>query len=228
MDASSPPCYRRYSSRPGLAPSSGSELPSYTRRSTVAQVVPSRQATEHLFHVFNAKGKPWITLKVYSSAKSSKSLPTFFEKENIHGLLELDAEKGDSIQAITATVCVFCPNEFHQLNLLSLQVTGRIITGPNIDDSFVFLNHTQPIWSKSPDSPRLPSLSDGALGDRLLGHCVWPLSIPISRTANAPTGAGDTRSFRLPETFLERHTRVSIQYDLMINVSRGKLRADNR
>ena len=107
MDASSPPSYRRYS-RHGPAPSSDSELPSYTRR-TVPQVDVPRSATEHLFHVLNGKGKPWITLKVYSSAKSSRSLPTFFEKETINGLLEVDAEKGDSIQAITATVCAFFP-----------------------------------------------------------------------------------------------------------------------
>jgi len=105
MDASSPPCYRRYP-RHGPAPLSDSELPSYTRR-TAPQVDVTRPATEHLFQVFNGKGKPWITLKVYSSAKSSKSLPTFFDKESINGLLEVDAEKGDSIQAITATVCVF-------------------------------------------------------------------------------------------------------------------------
>jgi hypothetical protein len=36
------------------------------------------------------------------------------------------------------------------------------------------------------------------------------------------------RSCRLPETFLERQTRVSVQYDLTIVVSRGKLRTDNR
>ena len=105
MDASSPPSYRRHSRR-GPAPSSDAQLPSYTRR-TVPQVDLPRPATEHLFHVFNGKGKPWITLKVYSSAKSSRSLPTFFEKEAINGLLEVDAEKGDSIQAITATVCFF-------------------------------------------------------------------------------------------------------------------------
>ena len=105
MEASSPPCYRRYS-RHGPAPLSDSELPSYTRR-TVPQVDIPRPATEHLFHVLNGRGKPWITLKVYSSAKSSRSLPTFFEKETINGILEVDAEKGDSIQAITATVCVF-------------------------------------------------------------------------------------------------------------------------
>ena len=113
-------------------------------------------------------------------------------------------------------------------NLFALQVTGRIITGSNIDDSFAFLTHTQPIWAKSPDSPRVPSPSDGTLSNKLLGHCAWPLSIPIPRTVDAPTGAGNTRSFRLPETFLEKHTRVCIQYDLTINISRGKLRADNQ
>ena len=103
MDAS-PPRYSN-SSRHGPEPS-GSELPAYTRRSSMAHAPLPRQVTEHLFHVLNGKGKPWITLKVYSSARSSKSLPTFFEKENINGLLELDAEKGDSIQVITATVCI--------------------------------------------------------------------------------------------------------------------------
>jgi hypothetical protein len=114
-----------------------------------------------------------------------------------------------------------------QLTPLSRQVTGRIITGSNINDSFAFLDYTQPIWAKSPDTPRLPSPSDSALSDKLVGHCVWPLSISIARTVDAPTGAGDTRSFRLPETFLERYTKVSVQYDLTINVSRGKLRADS-
>ena len=116
---------------------------------------------------------------------------------------------------------------FIQVNLLPLQVTGRIITGSNLNDSFVFLNYTQPIWAKSPVIPRLASPCDGTLGDKLLGRCVWPLSISMPRSVDVPTGAGDTRSFRLPETFLERHTKVSIQYDFTINVSRGKLRMDS-
>ena len=106
MDASSPPRYRRFSSRPGPAPLSGSELPPYTRRNTLTQPINlHREPTEHVFQLADGKSRPWITLKVYSSAKSPKSLPTFFEKENITGLLELEAERGDSIQAITATVC---------------------------------------------------------------------------------------------------------------------------
>ncbi|PPR02623.1 hypothetical protein CVT24_002194 [Panaeolus cyanescens] len=211
MDVSSPPRYRRFSSRPGPAPSSATELPPYTRRNTLAQPINvRREPTEHIFQLSDGKSRPWLTLTVFSSAKSSKSLPTFFEKENITGRLEIQAERGDSIQAVSATV------------------TGRIITGSSIDDSSVFLSQTLPIWSKSPDAPRLPSPSEGASSNKLLGHCVWPLNIPLARSVNFPSGAGDTRSFRLPETFLERHTRVSVQYDLTITISRGLLRSDNK
>ncbi|TFK40191.1 hypothetical protein BDQ12DRAFT_628002 [Crucibulum laeve] len=211
MDVPSPPRYRRFSTRPGPAPVSASELPAYTRRNTLAQpVVVRRESTEHVYHVADGKSRPGITLKVYSSAKSSKSLPTFFEKENINGQLEIHAEKGDSIQAITAII------------------TGRIITGAHSDDSFTFLSHTLPIWAKSLDTPRVPSPSEGTSRTKLLGHCVWPLSIPMPRNATIPTGPGESRTFHLPETFLERHTRVSIQYDFTILISRGKLRMDSQ
>jgi len=107
-------------------------------------------------------------------------------------------------------------------------VTGRIITGSSINDCFVFLNLTQPIWAKSMDTPRMPSLSEGTASNKLLGHCVWRLSIPLPRTVTVPLGAGEMRPCRLPETFLERNTPVSVQYDLTISISRGMLRSDNR
>jgi len=95
MDAVSPPQYRR----------SGSELPAYSRRRSVQQpTLPRRDPTEHTFQLSEGKNTPWVTLKLRSSAKSPKSLPTFFEKEHINGELEVMAERGDSIQAITATV----------------------------------------------------------------------------------------------------------------------------
>lgn len=78
------------------------------------------------------------------------------------------------------------------------------------------------------DTPRLPSPSQGTTANKLFGHCVWPLSIPLPRTVAVPTGSGETRTCRLPETFLEQNTRVSVQYDLTINISRGRLRSDNR
>lgn len=99
MDVVSPPHYRRLFSSPGQS----DELPAYTRRNTLTQSVARRDPTEHVF-VLTEKNRPWVTLKLYSSAKSSKSLPTFFEKENIKGSLEIDADRGDSIQSVTAVV----------------------------------------------------------------------------------------------------------------------------
>lgn len=87
---------------------SGSELPPYYPRHT-HQHSPRREPTEHVFSLSDGRGAPWLTLKLRSSAKSSKSLPTFFEKEDINGQIELTAERGDSIQAVTAIVR---PNRF--------------------------------------------------------------------------------------------------------------------
>ncbi|RDB25527.1 hypothetical protein Hypma_006735 [Hypsizygus marmoreus] len=210
MDVASPPRYRRFSSvRPGLVPRSTDELPPYTRRNTLAQPLVRREPTEHVY-LLTEKNRPWVTLKLYSSAKSSKSLPTFFEKENINGSVEINADKGDSIQSITALV------------------TGRIITGASVHDSSTFLSLSLPIWSKSTDIPRVPSPSEGASKSKLLGHCEWPLSIPLPRTVSVPNGTGGVETCRLPETFLERHTTASIQYDFAIVISRGKLRADSQ
>lgn len=111
-----PPQYSGFGYAAGLLPSimaSGpdSELPAYSRRRhTLAQPIGTlsipRAPTEHIYPLVDGRssGKPWATLKIFSSAKSSKSLPTFFEKENINGSFELHAERGDSIQAVTATV----------------------------------------------------------------------------------------------------------------------------
>ncbi|KAG6857382.1 hypothetical protein H0H87_004744 [Tephrocybe sp. NHM501043] len=209
MDVS-PPRYRRYSTvRPGLEPTSGDELPAYTRRNTLAQPVARHEPTEHVY-LLTEKNRTFVTLKLYSSAKSAKSLPTFFEKENINGTLEINADKGDSIQSITAIV------------------TGRIITGSAAADSFKFLSQSLPIWSKSADVPRVPSPTDAASKTKLLGRCEWPLSIPLPRTVTIPNESGSMQTYSLPETFLERRTTASIQYDFTIQISRGMLRTNSQ
>jgi hypothetical protein len=108
-------------------------------------------------------------------------------------------------------------------------VKGRILTGANADDSYTFLDLTHPIWSKSPNDPRVPSSSEGANSNKLHGLCVWPLSIPIPKVVGIPSSQGDApQIFQLPETFLERHSGASVQYDLTIRISRGKLRSDSQ
>ncbi|KAJ6513064.1 hypothetical protein C8R45DRAFT_1088146 [Mycena sanguinolenta] len=200
MDALSPPRYRRFS-RPGPAPQSA-DLPAYTRRNTLAQPIARREPVEHIYPLSDSKGRPWASLTLMSSAKSGKSLPTFFEKEHLNGSFQLTAEKGDSIQSVTVIV------------------TGRIVTGSSIDDSYVFLNQSLSLWSKT------DSRSTGA-ATKLLGPCVWPFSIPLPKAVSLKD-SGDDSLYRLPETFLERHTRASVAYEICVLVSRGKLRTDSQ
>ncbi|KAJ3739216.1 hypothetical protein DFH05DRAFT_1514389 [Lentinula detonsa] len=207
MDALSPPPYRQLS-RQGQASHSGSELPRYTRRNTLAHPVVPREPLQHVFSLSDGRATPWLVLKISNSAKSTKSLPIFHEKENINATLELHAEKGDSsIQSVTALV------------------RGRVITGPRSDETVTFLTILHPIWARSADTPRTPSPSEGANGTKLFGNCIWSFSIPLPKTvAVGKSGA----QFRLPETFSERYLAASVQYDLTIHVSRGKFRTDSQ
>ncbi|KAF8628024.1 hypothetical protein AX15_004141 [Amanita polypyramis BW_CC] len=206
---SSQPDYWRVTRGPGQVPESN-ELPSYTRHNILHPPVVRQEPTEHIYQLAEGKSRPWVTLKIYSSAKSAKSLPVFLERRPITASLEVQAEKGDSIHQIMSIV------------------TGRIITGANTKDSFTFLSETLPIWSKSPESSRVPSPSEGTTGSKLIGECVWPISITLPKAVNVPLAGGESCFYRLPETFLERHTRVSVQYDFTILISRGKLRASSQ
>ena len=103
VDVASPPRYTRYS-RVGPVPAFGGDLPAYSHRNTLAAPLqPPREPTEHVFQLSGSNGA-WATLKVYSSAKSAKSLPTFYEKEKVNGCVKLNLERGDSISSVTVKV----------------------------------------------------------------------------------------------------------------------------
>ncbi|ESK95334.1 hypothetical protein Moror_3906 [Moniliophthora roreri MCA 2997] len=209
MDVSTPP--PPYHSRTaGQVPRSGTHsqterLPRYTRRNTLAQpLVARREPTEHVFQLMDGR-KPSVILKLLSSAKSARCIPTYYEKEKINGTLELEGDS--SVRTIT------------------VGITGRIVTGARTDDTHTFLNITHPIWSKSPEAPRTPSPSEGASSSKLSGHCVFPISISLPRVV-CPGNSGV--EYQLPETFTEAETHATVQYELTLHISRGKLRADNR
>ncbi|KAG7089409.1 hypothetical protein E1B28_011097 [Marasmius oreades] len=194
--------------RTGQVPSSGTEtLPRYTRRNTIAQPLIRREPIEHVFQLVDGR-RAWAILKLYSSAKSAKSIPTFYEKEKITGTLEIDAVKGDS-----------------SIRIITIEITGRITTSPKIEDNHTFLTVTHTIWSKSSDVVRVPSASESATGSKLVGRCAWPFSIPLPRKAKEI--GGDVESHPLPETFRESDVHASVQYEVTVHVARGKLRTDN-
>jgi len=80
-------------------------VPTYSRQNTTTRTQTPR--SEHLFELRNGS-KAWALLKVSSNAPSPKSLPVFFEGENVDCMLVLRAgSRGESsIQTIKATVSV--------------------------------------------------------------------------------------------------------------------------
>lgn len=110
--------------RAGLAPAR-SELPPYSqqrpsRRNTLgAPLQPPREPTAHRFQLLNGAGQPWAALKLYSHAKSSKSLPSFHEKEKLNGSVDLNLDRGDSVSAICVRVRPFHDARAHRVAFLT-------------------------------------------------------------------------------------------------------------
>jgi len=212
MAFSSPPRYRRHSSIPLAGPAAShaqTELPPYVRR-TSSQHFTQRPQVEHAYHLTNSKNKPWATLKLRSSAKSPSLIPTFFQHEDIVGSLELNLDKVETISAVTVTL------------------KGRLVTGAGSNDAQKFLERHVTLWSKSMGDPRAPRVSDAAHSGKLQGEYVWPFSIQLPKTVSLPGNHGCPQEYSLPQTFLERDTRASIQYDLTVLISRNKLRTDSQ
>jgi hypothetical protein len=75
--------------------------PPYVDRNASAQPSTPREPTEHAYFLKDSKK---VTLKLYSEAKSPKSLPVYFGREKINGSLEINGEKGDSIHSVSVKV----------------------------------------------------------------------------------------------------------------------------
>ncbi|KAK7040800.1 hypothetical protein VNI00_009706 [Paramarasmius palmivorus] len=162
-----------------------------------------RELTEHVFQLEDSRHRPWATLKLFSGARSSKSLPKFYELERINGTLELE---GDS-----------------SMRSITIAIAGRLVTGARVDDIQTFVNIMHPIWSRSQGGPRTPSTSGEVGGSKLSGRCIWPFTISMPRTINTANGLCS-----LPETFMETGTDATIQYELTVDISRGMFRSDSR
>jgi len=192
------------------------ELPAYTRRNArrasvnpaITQISPPRDRCQHTYELMNGRNKPWAKLTLDSSARSSQQIPTFFEDEPIAGSVVLNLDKEDSITAV------------------SISIKGKIITGSGTGDACSFLSYSHPLWSKAMGNPRSPS--DARHSGKLVGTYSWPFSIALpKKVALEATPGSPMQSYRLPQTFVERYTRVSIQYELVVNITRTKLRADS-
>ena len=91
------------------------ELPSYTpgdaRRSR------RREQCEHVYHLLDGAGRPWLTLRLKSWALSEKHQPLFIEGGTINGLVEMNLEKTESVKQVVVYVSVYNNNGGGSRNL---------------------------------------------------------------------------------------------------------------
>ncbi|KAJ6584346.1 hypothetical protein B0H19DRAFT_1104763 [Mycena capillaripes] len=110
-----------------------SSLPAYTPR---AHDGPhghsgSRGSTEHIFSLKEKKNKMQASLRLFSSAPTPASLPTFLERDKIVGSLELNIPSNEKIAGV------------------SILIRGEIINGPQPRDRLCFLDIPIALWSKN-------------------------------------------------------------------------------
>ena len=74
--------------------------------------------------------------------------------------------------------------------------------------------------------PRSPSPK--RYSGKLFGSYFWPFSITLPSHVSLNTSSALSGPFRLPETFLERHSQTSIQYDIEAHIIRSRFRVDSK
>ncbi|KAJ3916050.1 hypothetical protein F5877DRAFT_81258 [Lentinula edodes] len=168
------------------------------------------------FPLQNSKGKTWASVNLRKeihrrTPSSANDVPIIEEGANpMTGTVNLDLQSPETIQGIT------------------LAVRGRAVTGANEGGSQTFLDHTVFLWSKGQDDPHtyrtdldnIGNSSTGSKTGKLSGSYTFPFSISLPMT-DAAGGA-------LPETFLERTSGVRVQYELVLKIGRGRLKADSK
>ncbi|KAJ3852567.1 hypothetical protein EV368DRAFT_82394 [Lentinula lateritia] len=170
--------------------------------SNLTDLSDGASSKEFTYNIPLKGNKSSASLSLYGNALISKHLPTFLEDSEVDGLVKVDVESGESINAVV------------------ISIQGKILSGAK---QHIFLNYNQTLWS----------LSDGhtSPNGKLQGVHDWPFSVHLPKEVSLTIGSKDAPQvevFRLPQTFMERHARASIQYEVIARFSRGLLKTDHR
>ncbi|KAG6854439.1 hypothetical protein C0991_006518 [Blastosporella zonata] len=167
--------------------------------------------TEHSFSL-EKNGASWVKLSFTSRASSTSSDPRFEGGDHIIGSLVLDLDSPTSITEIT------------------ISVKGSLTTAGTEGESHVFLNKSYNVWSKAMGNPRYASSTQNVKhrGNLDSGVYTWPLLIPFPANFDYSDGLTAKKSYRTPQSFLERGAPATVQYELLLRIGRGVLRADKK
>ncbi|KAJ3739215.1 hypothetical protein DFH05DRAFT_532940 [Lentinula detonsa] len=186
------------------------DLPAYSSLSSMGQVVPQNltelsegaPSKQFSYHISLKGNNSSASLVLYGNASLSKHSPAFLGGSRVNGLVKVNVESGESINAVV------------------ISIQGKIISGSK---QHIFLEYTQTLWSSSSDYPK----SDG----RLQGEHNWPFKLHFPKEVTLTVGTKDAprvEVFQLPQSFMERHAKASIQYEVIARFARGMLKTDHR
>jgi hypothetical protein len=113
-----------------------------------------------------------------------------------------------------------------------------VITSSYEGGSCTFLDHPITSWARINGDPRsLSSTPDGSatssssntkkFDGKLSGNYSWSFSLPFPKEI-AMGIQGEQQMYPTPQTFLERDTRGNVQYELVLRLTHGILRADSK
>ncbi|KAJ7592897.1 hypothetical protein C8J56DRAFT_1045349 [Mycena floridula] len=220
-----------------LSVQSVTSLPAYTPRpSRPSSAHRRREPIEHVLELSDKRGKPWASLKLFSNAGGSKSLPTFVQGDKITGSVSLELSEEDSISSIDISVSFIRGTFVPRLGPI---VKGNAFCGtasPGDDTGqFKFLDQGFTLWSKDMGDPRQPGSSSGQrYSGKLSGSYSWPFSFElpqevfVSATSSSFDGDDTVTSYPPPPSLLEKDCIATITYTLVVDFRRGKFRSDSR
>ncbi|KAJ3996845.1 hypothetical protein F5050DRAFT_1807362 [Lentinula boryana] len=165
------------------------DLPAYSSLSTMGQAVPPNltelsegaPSKEFSYHISLKGNTSSASLVLYGNASLSKHSAAFLGGSRVNGLVKVNVESGESINAVV------------------ISIQGKIISGSK---QHIFLEYTQTLWSSSSDDQ---------------------VTLTVG-TKDAPR----VEVFHLPQSFMERHAKASIQYEVIARFARGMLKTDHR
>ena len=98
----------------------------------------------------------------------------------------------------------------------TIQVTGELVTEPNLRYSFARVDHT--VYSRGQADANQSSGKKG----KLVGKLSWPFAISLPRTVELEED-GVKKSFRLPGHLYLRWGRSDILYRVLVTVAYGSM-----
>ncbi|KDR78971.1 hypothetical protein GALMADRAFT_244680 [Galerina marginata CBS 339.88] len=202
------------------------ELPAYTPSRTSNPRAAREPGIKEFPHELKKKGKSFAVMTIIAEESYSRQIPTFLEGMPVKGRVRLTLDKPDGIQSVVVSV------------------TGQVIVGANQGEQLTFIDISQTLWShfdgepqntnsddgnSSPEGTDVPTGSPPKFTGKLQGDYTWQFSIDLPKEVVLPSGPrNQPHVFNPPQTFNERHTRASINYEVSVRFTRGKLRTDHR